>query len=135
MNSFRLIVFAAEKPFFEGECVSLVIPTVEGQYGVQANHSNIIGAIVPGMLKITASDGREIIAAVSEGIVRVENNEVLILVDTVELPEEIDKNRAKLAAEQAKEAILQKKSYQDYYMAQARMTRAINRLKVKNYQK
>lgn len=135
MNSFPLTVLAAEKPFYEGKCVSLIIPTVEGLYGIQAHHSNIIGAVVPGTLKIMSDDGAEIIAAVSEGIVKVENNEVLILVDTVELPEEIDENRAKRAAEQAKEAILQKKSTQDYYMAQAKMSRAINRLRVKKYQK
>ncbi len=34
-------------------------------------------------------------------------------------------------AEEAKEAMLQKKSIQDYHAAQAKMARAINRLKVK----
>ena len=37
--------------------------------------------------------------------------------------------------EQAKEAILQKKSIQDYYAAQAKMARAIGRLRVKKYGK
>lgn len=132
MNAFTLVVLAAEKPFYEGECISLVIPTVNGQYGIWANHSNTIAAIVPGMLKIMAPDGEETIAAVSEGIVKVENNDVLLLVDTAERPEEIDINHAKRSAAQAKEAILQKKSIQDYHAAQAKMARAINRLKVKN---
>lgn len=133
MNVFTLVVLAAEKPFYEGECTSLVIPTIDGQYGVQANHSNMIAAIVPGMLKITTPDGKETIAAVSAGLAKVENNNVLLLVDTAEHPEEIDVNRAKRSAEQAKEAILQKKSIQDYYAAQAKMARAINRLRVKKY--
>ena len=135
MNTFTLNVLAAEKPFFEGECVSLVIQTNDGQYGILAKHNNMILAVVPGLLKITLPDDSEIIAAVSEGIVKVENNHVLILVDSVELPEEIDENRARRSAEQAKEAILQKKSIQDYYAAQAKMARAIGRLKVKNYVK
>ena len=95
----------------------------------------MIAAIVPGELKITTPDGNVIIAAVSEGLVKVENNQVLILVDTLELPEEIDENRAKRSAEQAKEAILQKKSIQDYISAQAKMARAIGRLRVKNSRK
>ena len=132
MNTFALNVLAAEKPFFDGECISLVIPTSDGQYGIQAKHNNMIAAIVPGELKITTPDGNVIIAAVSEGLVKVENNQVLILVDTLELPEEIDENRAKRSAEQAKEAILQKKSIQDYISAQAKMARAIGRLRVKN---
>lgn len=131
MNQFSLTVLAAERSFYEGMCVSLIIPTIDGQYGIQAKHGNIIGAIVPGKLKITTPDGEEIIAAVSEGLVKVENNHVLILVDTAERPEEIDENRARHSAEEAKEAILQKKSIQDYHAAQAKMSRAINRLKVK----
>lgn len=132
MNTFSLVVLAAERSFFEGDCASLIIPTIDGQYGIQANHSNMIGAVVPGRMKITTPDGEEIIAAVSEGLVKIENNHVLILVDTAERPEEIDINRAKRSAEEAKEAILQKKSIRDYHAAQAKMARAINRLKVKN---
>ena len=62
---------------------------------------------------------------------KIEDNEVLILADTAERPEEIDINIAKRDAEEAKEAILQKKSIQDYKSAQAKMARAINRLRVK----
>lgn len=133
MNTFSLTVLAAEKPFFEGDCASLVIPTLNGQHGIQAHHSNSIEAIVPGMLKIRTPDDEEIIAAVSEGLIKIENNQVLLLVDTAERPEEIDANRAKRSAEEAKETILQKKSIHDYYSAQAKMARAISRLRVKNY--
>lgn len=131
MNTFTLNVLAAEKPFYDGECVSLIVPTNDGQYGIMASHNNMIAAIVPGVLKFTEPDETVIVAAVSEGLVKVENNSVLILVDTIELPEEIDENRAKRAAEQAKEAILQKKSIQDYYSAQAKMARALGRLRAK----
>ena len=133
MNTFTLVVLAAEKPFYEGECASLVIPTINGQYGILANHHNMIVAIVPGTLKITDNNGEETIAAVSSGITKVEDNHVLILVDTIERPEEIDENRARRSAEEAKEAILQKKSIQDYHAAQAKMARAINRLRVKKH--
>lgn len=133
MNTFTLTFLAAERTFYDGECVSLVIPTTQGHYGIQAMHSNMIAAIVPGMLKFTTPDGEEIIAAVSQGIVKAENNQVLILVDTAEKPEEIDENRARRSAEEAREALLQKRSMQEYYAAQAQMARAINRLKVKNY--
>ena len=133
MNSFPLLILAAEKPFYEGECVSLVIPTPDGQYGIMANHTNMISAISPGMLKFTDEKGEVTVAAVSAGLVKVENNRALLLVDTVERPEEIDENRARRSAEQAKEALLQKRSIQDYYAAQAKMARALNRLKVKEY--
>ncbi|MBR5515786.1 MAG: ATP synthase F1 subunit epsilon [Clostridia bacterium] len=131
MNSFKLEVLASDKPFYEGDCTSLVIPTTQGQYGIQAKHSNVICAIVPGTLKFTVPSGERIIAAVSQGIAKVENNHVLLLVDTAEYPEEIDENIVRRAAEEAEEEILQKRSIQDYYAAQVRMARAINRLRVK----
>ena len=134
MNHFRLTVLTAERPFYDGNCVSLVFPTVDGLYGILAGHTDFIGAVLPGVIKITEEHGKEIIAAVSEGIVKVENNEVLILADTAELPEEIDYNRAKAAAAEAQEKIIQRKSIQDYHLAQAKMSRAISRMKVKDYE-
>ena len=47
-DTFRLLIYAADHPFFEGECRSAVIPTLWGQQGVMAHHSNYISAIVPG---------------------------------------------------------------------------------------
>lgn len=133
MNTFKLTVLSAEKPFYEGDCYYLAFPSVDGEFGIQANHSNMIAAIVPGTLRVTVPGEEEQIAAISDGIIKVENNTVLILVDTIERYEEIDENRALRAMEEAKEAILQKKSIKEYYDAQARMTRALGRLKTKHY--
>ena len=51
--------------------------------------------------------------------------------DTAERPEEIDTNRARRDADAAKEALLQKKSIQEYRAAQATLARAVSRLRVK----
>ena len=133
MNVFQLSILAADEPFFEGECVSLVVPTTQGQYGILAMHSNMIAAIVPGMLEFTTPDGERKIAAISEGLVKVEDNHVLLLAESTEWPEEIDENRAREAAIQAREAIIRQNSIQDYHLAQAKMARAMNRLRVKRY--
>ena len=85
-------------------------------------------------MKVTLPDNTEIVAAVSGGIAEVSGNSVLVLVDTLEKPEEIDENRAKRAREQAKEAMLQKRSRREYYAAQARMARAMSRINVKEYE-
>lgn len=133
MREFKLSVYASDKPFYEGPCVSVSIPFSDGEYGIQAYHSNLMAAVVAGELRFTLPDGTVTHAAVSGGIVKVENNEVLLLVDTAERPEEIDANRARRAADEAKEAMLQKKSIRDYHSAQARLIREINRLRVKSH--
>lgn len=133
MNTFSLRVYAADKPFFEGECVSLVIPTASGQYGILAHHSNFVAAVVPGEMDLTIEkDGRteRVRAAVSDGIAKTENNTVLVLVDTAERAEDIDETLAKRDADAALEDLSHKQSRMEFYAAQARLARAMNRLRV-----
>ena len=132
MDPFQVNILASDHPFYKGMCYALTIPTPGGMYGIQAHHSNMIAGIVPGTLRCRTEDGGILHAAVSGGIAKVENGEVLILVDTAERPEEIDANRAKRNAAAAKEALLQKRSIQEYRSAQAALPRAINRLRVKH---
>ena len=133
MNTFRLHIWASEKPFYDGDCLSLIIPSVDGKYGIMAKHSNTITAIVPAELTFTTADGKTQIAAVSEGLVKIENNDVLVLVETIERPEEIDVNRAKVAAEAAKEAMMQRLSRREYYTTRLTLARAMSRLQVKGH--
>lgn len=132
MTIFQVSILAADRAFYEGACESIVVPTSQGQYGILAHHSNLITAVIPGALSFRKPGEASEVVAVSAGLVKVENNVVTVLVDSAERPEEIDINRARRAADEAKEALLQKKSIQEYRMAQANLLRAINRLKVKS---
>ena len=64
---FPLHVLAADKPFYEGDCESLVVPTLDGEYGVLAGHCNTILAIVPGTLTFRTTAGETCVAAVAAG--------------------------------------------------------------------
>lgn len=131
MEQFQVHILAADHPFYEGPCYSLVLPTSVGMQGIQAHHSNMVMAIVPGTLRYQIQEHVFQEAAVSGGLAKVENGEVLVLVDTAERPEEIDAIRAQRKASAAREALLQEKSIQEYRAAQATLARAINRLRVK----
>ena len=131
MESFQVHVLAADRTFYEGPCVSLTIPTSDGEQGILAHHSDMIAAVLPGTLRYQVPDGPVQLAAVSSGMVKIEKNEVLVLVDSVERPEEIDAARARREADEAQEAMLQRKSRQEYQLAQASLARAMNRLRVK----
>ena len=132
MENFPVHILAADEPFYEGPCQSISVPTTTGMYGVLAHHTNVIMAIGPGTLRYRCEGEDEKLAAVSAGLMKVENGEVLILVDSAERPEEIDANRAQRAADRAKEELLQKKSIQEYRMAQSNLARALSRLQVKS---
>lgn len=134
MSTFRLNIMASTRAFYSGEAEVVTVPTTEGSIGILAHHSNTIMAIVPGTLEFVAAgegtDGSRTLCAVSYGLLKVENNEVDILVETLETPDEIDVNRALKAEAKAKEALLQKRSHKEYMQANVDLARAMNRLKV-----
>ncbi len=132
MKSFKLSIYAADKIFFEGESVSVILPIWDGQYGIQANHTNVVSATLPGVMKYTLCDGTEKYAAISGGIVKVENGDVLVLSETVESPEEIDEMRAKEQLEIAREAYLHKQSLRDHKDAETKIAKALSRIRAKH---
>lgn len=132
MDAFQVHILAADRNFYEGPCESLTIPTSDGELGIWAHRSSMLAAVVPGLLRFRVPGQDEHLAAVSTGMVKAEANEVLVLVDSAERPEEIDEHRARREADQAREALLQKKSRQEYQLASATLARALNRLRVKS---
>ena len=56
---FHLDILAASVPFYRGECVSLVVPTTDGEFGILANHSNAVGAVCAGELRFETAEGEQ----------------------------------------------------------------------------
>ena len=133
MDTFQVHILAADRTFYEGPCVSLTIPTSDGERGILAHHENMMAAVQPGMLRWQVPGQEVQFAAVSPGMVKVEYDDVLVLVDSAERPEEIDEARARRAADEAREALLQKKSRQEHQIAQTSLARALNRLRIKSH--
>ena len=48
MKQFSLRFLAADRVFYEGPCESLMVPLTDGLYGVQADHTDMMGAIIAG---------------------------------------------------------------------------------------
>ena len=127
MNSFILNITASSGEFFQGNCESMVLPVKDGVYGVQAGHSPVLVAIHMGMLKFTVDgETREIL--VGDGIAEVTPTFVLLLVDSAERPEDIDKNRAEAARIRAEERLQHKQSMHEYYQTKIALDRAMQRL-------
>ena len=127
MNSFILNITASSGEFYQGSCESMVLPVKDGVYGVQAGQSPVLVAIHMGMLKFTVDgETREIL--VGDGIAEVTPTFVLLLVDSAERPEDIDKNRAEAARIRAEERLQHKKSMHEYYQTKIALDRAMQRL-------
>ena len=129
MDNFKLQIMASDHMVFDGDAQSVSLPTTEGSVGILAHHSNIIMAVVPGEITYRAADGSEETVIVSDGLLKVENGEAMILVDTAERPDEIDEARAQRAEERAREELKRANTNRDIALASAELSRAMNRIK------
>ena len=114
MEKFVLNITASSGEFFQGECESLTLPTADGQYGVQAGHSPVLVALEMGIMQFTVN-GETRNVLVGDGIAEVTPAYVVLLVDSAERPEDIDKNRAEAARIRAEERLQHKQSMHEYY--------------------
>ena len=137
MATFKLHFMASDHMVYEGDAESVSLMTTEGSIGILAYHSNLIMAVVPGIVEYVPAGkdaeasgltGKQI-SVVSDGLLKVENNDVMILVDTAENPEEIDEARAKRAEEKAREDLKRANSNRDVALASAELSRALSRIK------
>ena len=127
MNSFILNITASSGEFYQGDCEDLVLPTGDGVYGVQAGHNPVLVAIQMGILHFEViGEARDIL--VGDGIAEVTPAYVMVLVDSAENPEDIDKNRAEAARIRAEERLQHKQSMHEYYQSKIALDRAMHRL-------
>ena len=61
MDSFQVHILAADRTFYEGPCVSLTIPTSDGERGILAHHSSMIAAVCPGTLRYQVPDRKSVV--------------------------------------------------------------------------
>ncbi|MDD6266630.1 MAG: ATP synthase F1 subunit epsilon [Clostridium sp.] len=96
-KTFRLKIVAPERIFYEDDVPFIEFRTTEGEIGVYPGHIPLTSIIAPGVVRIHTTDGEIKEAALLEGFSEILPNEVVILAETVEWPDEIDANRAKEA--------------------------------------
>ena len=78
----------------------VVVPGIEGYFGVLPGHAPLLSTL--GIGELMYRIGRdEHHAAVSGGFCEVRNDKVIVLADTAERPDEIDRARAERARERA----------------------------------
>lgn len=128
MKPFELKVIAINKTFYDGMCVQIILPSIDGQYGVLADHANTVLAISEGEMRIQQEDESWLTGVCGKGHALINNGSVIIIVDTVERPEEIDRVRAEEAMNRAKERMRQKQSTMEYHHSKANINRALARI-------
>lgn len=129
MDNFKLKIITPERVFFEKDAYMVEFNTTEGEIGVYANHIPLTCIIKPGILTIRM-DGEEKEAALHSGFVQILPDQVTILAEVIEWPEEIDLSRAEAAMERAKERIAHRTSETDIARAETALLRAMARISI-----
>ena len=106
-------------------------PGLDGSFGILARHIPAIIALKPGEVKIESGD-RQHLLAISDGYCEIQRERILLLVETAELPEDIDLERAQAALERAQKMLSNHPENLNRDRAVAAVRRAKNRLRIAN---
>lgn len=128
-NLFKLRIITPDRVFYEGEASMVEFNTTEGEIGVYKKHVPTTVIISPGILTITEAEGQKE-AALHSGFAEILQDEVVILAEVIEWPEEIDVKRAEAAKERAEERLRSKTPETDVLRAETALQRALARIHV-----
>ncbi|WP_029231042.1 ATP synthase F1 subunit epsilon [Butyrivibrio sp. VCB2006] len=129
LPTFGLQVISVNGMFYDDRAEEIILPLEDGELAILAEHEEMILALSDGVIKIKKPGGEWIYGVISLGSVQVANNRCIVIVNTVERPEDIDKRRAQEAYEFAMEHLQQKQSIKEFKKSQAGLARALTRLK------
>jgi len=129
MSSFNLEIVTPIHELDEGQVNYVRCSGLDGSFGLMANHREGIIALTVGEIKVTR-EGKDDFFATSGGFAEIMNDNVKLLVESVEKSSEIDAERAEKSLERATTRKTDKTTILDEARIDASLARAINRLRV-----
>ena len=128
MKTFLLEIYTPYGKYLDAFVEEIVVPTEEYVLGILANHSPLVAKVRTGKLEIIQDDEKSVYA-ITEGLINVKKDGVVILVNSIERKDEIDIDRAKEAKRRAEERLKEPLNI-DVERAQRALIRANNRISV-----
>ncbi|MDP7556805.1 MAG: F0F1 ATP synthase subunit epsilon [Nitrospinaceae bacterium] len=131
-NKMQLSIVTPERLVVNEDVDQVNVPGIEGDLGILYDHASILTTMRPGQLSYESDGekGRETIhMVVSGGYLEVTDNRVIVLAETAEFLDQIDKERAKTALVKAEEVLADTDlSDEAFEKAQHKLFRAVARL-------
>ena len=104
-KDFELEVLTREGSVLSVQAEEVIAPGVDGYLGVLAGHAPLVTALDIGLVTLRTSDGEQELLAISGGFMEVRPERTVILAETAERAEEIDRERAERALRRAEERL------------------------------
>jgi F-type H+-transporting ATPase subunit epsilon len=128
-DMFKVKVITPDRVFYEGDVSMVELRTTEGDIGVYRNHIPLTCIVAPGVLNLHEADGVKK-AALHTGFVEILQEQVTILAEVAEWPDEIDRNRAEEARNRAERRLSGEDGSVDVARAELALRKALLRLKL-----
>ena len=129
MRTFHLEIVTPDGLLFDGEAESLLVHTTEGDVEILRGHTDYVAAVDVGRARVL-ENGVSRKASCSGGFLSVSGGAVRLVAVTFEFAEDIDEKRALAAKERAERAIRNAKDRREKDIAEAKLLRALNRLRI-----
>jgi F-type H+-transporting ATPase subunit epsilon len=124
------VIVDPEKVAWKGEALQVVFGISDGLVGILPGHCDAAFALAPEIARIGTTDGTEKKIFLSGGVARISNGKLIIVADSAEFPEQIDRQRAEKAKERAENRLSQAHRETDYDRARLALYRALYRLEI-----
>ena len=79
-NLLKLTVSKVDAPVFDGEAISVLVPGVDGEMEILANHTALISPLKEGTITIKKADGETETHHIHSGTLEISNNHATILI-------------------------------------------------------
>ncbi|MEC9105470.1 MAG: ATP synthase F1 subunit epsilon [Candidatus Neomarinimicrobiota bacterium] len=130
MNHFTLDIVTPTQNLDVIEVDYVRCPGIDGSFGIMANHQDGVFSLDIGEIMIQSKSDTKYYST-SGGFAEINENEVCLLVETIELSSEIDISRAESALQRANERKNKKNEESlDEVRMESSLSRALNRLRV-----
>jgi F-type H+-transporting ATPase subunit epsilon len=130
MAKLKLDLVTPAKQVLSEEVDEIVAPGSLGQFGVLPGHTPMLTTLQVGELSYRQGDQIHYVA-VNWGYVEIENDQVVILVETAEVEDEIDLDRARKALDRAEKVLAELSPEDKEFLArQGALQRALVRIQV-----
>jgi len=135
-GTFPLIIATPHARLFDGPVSAVRVRAIDGQLGIMAAHAPMVAELTIGEVVVTDPSGEETFFATSGGVLRVEEDGVVIISEGCEAGCDIDVQRAEQAIERARGRLRPGVVGRDTDVARAELAlgRALNRLQVAGHQ-
>jgi F-type H+-transporting ATPase subunit epsilon len=128
-QTIRVEICAPERLKLELEAEEVLCPGEDGVFTVRHGHTPLLTTIIPGVIVLKDSVGKDHFFATSGGFAEVGPDKALILADTYEAGKDIDEERAKQAEERAQLRLRKPDSETDMKRAELALYKAMARVK------